>query len=507
MSGYPEVTVRDAVLRGLRFGFDIGFNGIGVPTRPRNLRSARDNSDKVSMAVQLEVTRGHTAGPFSSPPFPVLHCSPLGAAPKKDGSVRLVLDLSSPRGSAINEGICKEDFSVQYSTFDDAVDLVRSLGPSAFLGKLDIRHAFRICPVRLDQLHLLGYRWENFYYVDLRLPFGSRSSPFLFNNVAKVLAWALVHVCGVAFLLHYLDDFFLCAKDKAECSKNMDIFLRTCQRVGVPIAHDKTVGPAQVLTYLGIEIDAKQQTIRLPKDKLEALLILLQSWLLKKKCTCRDLESLIGSLSFAAKVVKPGRLFLRRLINLSTSVSSRKFFIDINLEAREDILWWYRFVRQWNGVEFFTRVFTTSQDLQLYTDASGIGLGGVFRNAWFSISLPTKFRDFHINVLELLAVVAAVFAWGPQLQDSAIKFFTDNMCIVQVWSRGSSKDHHILALLRALFFFCATKNIHLQFFHVPGKHNTYADALSRLQVTKFRQLHPHANTDPSPVPGNVWDIL
>ena len=297
VAGFPNVALRDAVLQGSRHGFDIGFQGIGLPTRPRNLRSARDHADRVSAAVALEVERGHTAGPFATPPFPVLHCSPLGAAPKKDGSVRLVLDLSSPRGSSINEGICREDFSVLYSTFDDAVKLVRELGPSAFLGKLDLRHAFRICPVRLDQLHLLGYRWNGFFYVDLRLPFGSRSSPCLFNNVAEVLAWALVHVCGIVFLLHYLDDFFLCGRSHAECSRFIDIFKSTCARVGIPIAEKKTVGPVQTLTYLGIKIDAKNQVIRLPEDKLKDLVDLLESWINRRKCTRRELESLVGTLS------------------------------------------------------------------------------------------------------------------------------------------------------------------------------------------------------------------
>ena len=507
IDGFPDRRIREEVLHGLTHGFDIGFNGLGIPTTPRNLRSARENAEAVSAAVQLEVDRGHTAGPFDEPPFAVLHCSPLGAAPKKDGSVRLVLDLSSPRGCAINEGISREEFSVQYSSFDDAVNLVRTIGTSAFLAKLDIKHAFRICPVRLDQLHLLGYRWLGLYYVDLRLPFGSRSSPYIFNNVAQVLAWALVAVCGIIYLLHYLDDFFICVPDQRECARYMDIFLRTCHDVGIPVAQDKTEGPTQVITYLGIEIDALHQVIRLPEDKLMALTVLLDSWVSKKKCTRRELESLIGSLSFAAKVVKPGRLFLRRLIDLSTTVASRSFFIDLNREAREDILWWHRFLRTWNGVEFFTKAWVTSQDLLLFTDASKLGMGAVFGNAWFSVEFPERFHALNINVLELFAVVAAVFAWGDQWKNSAIQFFTDNMCILHVWSRGSSKDKQIMTLLRLLFFFCAEHNIYLQFSHVAGKTNIDADDLSRFQVAKFKARNPQAEILPTAIPACLWTFL
>ena len=188
LASCPYTCARQDVLQGFTRGFDIGFRGLGLPTRPRNLRSARDVPDAVSAAIALELQRAHLAGPFRAAPFPCLHCSPLGAAPKPDGSVRLILDLSSPRGCAVNEGNDPELFSVRYSSFDDAVRLVAHVGPSAALAKIDIRHAFRICPVRLDQLHLLGFQWGGFFFVDTRLPFGSHSSPFLFNQYVDLLA-------------------------------------------------------------------------------------------------------------------------------------------------------------------------------------------------------------------------------------------------------------------------------------------------------------------------------
>ena len=81
----PHRTLSDYVLHGLRFGFDIGFRGLASASRPPNLRSARAIPAAVTTAVNLEITRGHTAGPFRDPPFPLLHCSPLGAAPKMMG--------------------------------------------------------------------------------------------------------------------------------------------------------------------------------------------------------------------------------------------------------------------------------------------------------------------------------------------------------------------------------------------------------------------------------------
>ena len=340
LSNHPNRPLVSFVLDGFRNGFDIGFSGNVSSTRPNNLLSARSCPSEVSEAIFKEVSRGHTSGPFVSPPFVPFHCSPLGAVPKKDGSYRIILDLSSPRGCSVNEGISREQYSVRYSSFDDAVDMVRQLGPSSYMAKLDIKHAFRLCPVRSSQWGLLGYCWQGQFFLDTRLPFGSRSSPLLFNNFADLLLWILVAVGGITYIVHYLDDFFLCAPSAGECQVHMDTVMSLFTELGVPLAEDKSVGPATSVCYLGIEIDSKAQVVRLPADKFAELLATLHLWRRKKKCTKRELLSLIGSLSFASKVVKPGRMFLRRLINLSTTVSDLNHHISLNAESRADIIWW-----------------------------------------------------------------------------------------------------------------------------------------------------------------------
>ena len=103
-----------------------------------------------------------------------------------------------------------------------------------------------------------------------------------------------------------------------------------------PPCLDKLEGPATTITFLGITIDTTLQQLRLPPDKLQEMTLLIKSWLGKHKTTKRDLLSLIGKLSFAAKVVPSGRLFLHRLIELSTTVSKLHHHIHLNVEARED---------------------------------------------------------------------------------------------------------------------------------------------------------------------------
>ena len=125
--------------------------------------------------------------------------------PKPDGTVRVILDLSSPRGSSVNDGISKETHTVKYAKFDEAVELAAKR-ERIFMGKRDIRHAFRLCPVQPDDWPLLVYWWRGNFYVGIVLPFGMRSSPFIFNTFADSIEWIARTKAGLRNMLHYLDD-------------------------------------------------------------------------------------------------------------------------------------------------------------------------------------------------------------------------------------------------------------------------------------------------------------
>ena len=68
--------------------------------------------------------------------------------------------------------------------------------------------------------------------------------------------------------------------------------------------------------FLSALIASIKQVAHLPEDKLRVLRELIHSWMPRRWCRKRELESLIGHLHHAAKVVWPGRTFLRRFIDL-----------------------------------------------------------------------------------------------------------------------------------------------------------------------------------------------
>ena len=103
LSSHPDKELVQYINKGFSDGFDIMYCGNITSTLPKNLKSASNFEQKVTAAITKEMERGRTSGPFERSPFHITHCSPLGAVVKTDSSVRIILDLSQPRGAAVNE--------------------------------------------------------------------------------------------------------------------------------------------------------------------------------------------------------------------------------------------------------------------------------------------------------------------------------------------------------------------------------------------------------------------
>lgn len=231
----------------------------------------------------------------------------------------------------------------------------------------------------------------------------------------------------------------------------------------------------------------------------------LPRWLSRRKSTKRELQSIIGKLSFACKVVPAGRIFLRRLIDLSTSVRRSHHHISITSEARKDFDWWHRFLPSWNGVAMMLDPHTVAAaDLELYTDASGAhGFGAYYQGQWFRGDWqPHQTLDSGKSIAwqELFAIVLACLAWGHHWSGKRILFHCDNQAVADLWQKGSSRSPSQMVLVRCMFFTAATNNYHISIRHIPGSLNVVADALSRAQMSRFRSQAPHAAVHPTPLP-------
>ena len=136
------------VHHGLISGFRIGFSrsATQLQSRSSNHPSALANGNVVQERITAELEAGRLYGPIPNHMVPLVHISPMGLVPKahQTNKWRLIVDLSCPSGSSINDGISESLCSLCYSSVDNAVEFVKQLGRDAELVKFDIKDVYRI---------------------------------------------------------------------------------------------------------------------------------------------------------------------------------------------------------------------------------------------------------------------------------------------------------------------------------------------------------------------------
>ena len=133
--------------------------------------------------LKTELLYKSVIGPFKTNPFvQKIGISPLNTCNKKDSTEkRIILDLSFPEGSAVNDGIDKMIYlgvKVDWDlpTVDTLADIMVKKGVGSFLFKRDLKRYYRQIFVDPGDIPKLSYQFDNLLYFDATLPMGMTSS-------------------------------------------------------------------------------------------------------------------------------------------------------------------------------------------------------------------------------------------------------------------------------------------------------------------------------------------
>ena len=99
-------------------------------------------------------------------------------------------------------------------------------------------------------------------------------------------------------MFHILDDFLILAPTFDMCKRYLQEFLAICDKIGIPMAPEKTMGPSTCLTFLGIELNTVQKVARLPNDKVDRCLSLVSEFLQRKKGHFKRVVNIVWYSSF-----------------------------------------------------------------------------------------------------------------------------------------------------------------------------------------------------------------
>jgi len=475
----------DFLVNGFRYGFRLNHSGSLSSVIPPNDASVDVHADVVREKIDKELAAGRLKGPFEAPPFQDFHVSPAKVVKKSaPGEFRFIHNLSWPYDeSSVNAGIDQDAKAVKYANIQKAMRLIMQFPKGAFT-----RKTFKIIPIHPDDHHKLGlYIFGKFYY-DVTLAMGAASACQIFEAFSTALE--AIHMFDFSEpTVHYLDDFFFISPDLATSYLNKSLFDKLCDDIGVPQAPNKVTLPEKSTEFLGIILDSAIWMASLPASKVQSYKSDLEEVLHVRSLKLKDLQSVIGKLSFATSVV-PARAFLRRLIDKLSKHTVPHHHVKITKEMKDDLDIWIQFLAEYNGITYFRSLdLFPSPDFEMGADACKRGYGAGFGPHWIQEEFPPEWvyaytnKVVGISFFEFFPIFVLISMFGHTVKNSNILFHSDNDGVVRIINQQTSKSPNIMRFLRKLVLLLLKFNISLRSKHIPGKKNILYDKISRFQET------------------------
>jgi hypothetical protein len=129
--------------------------------------------------------------------------------------------------------------------------------------------------------------------------------------------------------------------------------------------------------------------------------------------------------------------------------------IRLNVEFRSDLQWWVQFIEEWNGTNFFLLPgLMPLADLVIISmprvplDMAPYTINRVVHQSfmWSPAQMPLSiaYKDF------FSCCNRCNHLWGIQWANRRVCFQLDNTSVVHILNSRTSRDTHIMALLRSL---------------------------------------------------------
>ena len=505
----------------LKFGFPINYTSLSSPVVPlTNHRSAIQYSEAVDNYIRKELSAGSLIGPFSANPLNSdVIISPLQSVEKKNsdkGARRIVVDLSFPKGTSVNDGIPKdsylgEDHKLRLPSVDALIDQVRRYGSGCLIFKVDLARAYRqllyMCP---NDVGLCAFSWRGSLFIDITFPFGIRSACLNCQRVADAICRIYMRMHGKE-LVGYVDDFAAAQPVDTAPEAYQQLVELLHDTLGIELSTDKCIEPATKQTFLGIEVDTVAMCLRIPQDKLDRAKDVIRLWLNKTTATKKQLQSLLGLLIHISTAVFPGRRFVCRIIEL---IKLDNAAITLDYTFKLDLVWWDQFIEQYNGVSLIQDATFSPCDSVLATDSCLTGMGAITSHGFYchaEFPLATRVKALSISALELLAVVVACRLWGHLFSRQKLVIKCDNEGVCQAVNSGRARAPFLQAALRNLWYTEAINNFTIRCVHIPGINNTIPDMLSRWHLddrsqAKFNNMCSSMQVIESSISKELFDI-
>ena len=169
--------------------------------------------------------------------------------------------------------------------------------------------------------------------------------------------------------INYLDDFGSAEKDK-DAWNSYYALGNILQGIGATEAAEKAVPPCTRMEFLGNTVDTVSMTLEVSPVRKQELVKELDKWQHKSWARKKDMQSLIGKLSFVTNCIRASRIFLSRMIDSIKGNEHNSVIIEVNNEFKRDVQWWIDFLPTFDGISLIWLNDTGDADNFLASDAS-----------------------------------------------------------------------------------------------------------------------------------------
>ena len=354
----------------------------------------------------------------------------LFLVPKKTGNLRPVINLSSLNHHMIV-------LHLKMETQGSVRSAIRS---QKWTISIDIRDAYLHVPMHQAVSRYLHVVVNQQVYQFTGLPFGLANSPQEFTKLLQPVV-ALLRQQGVKLHVYlrrladqsrYTRTGQTARPDNHQCAP--------VSRLDHQLWEIRPRSKSGLFQSIGMQFNTRQFTVvSLPKmcRKVQSV---HQHWITDLNITARDLHRLLGMLVFMASLVRRRRLCLRPVQWWAAPAwcqrtGSWSDWIQVPQWFLSEVAWWAS-----PAVLQGLPLAVKEMEVTLFRDASSSGWGAQLGSRSTRGQWSASQRSWHINDLEMQAVINAVRDFLPHLRSQIVRLLCDNAVTVAYIKNEGERD-------------------------------------------------------------------